>query len=1019
MTQPQESWLLGVVLLLATATTTHQANPSCHPVKEGMLNVHLVCHTHDDVGWLKTVDQYFYGAHNSIQRAGVQYILDSVVDALLKNPDRKFIYVESAFFFRWWNEQTPERKDVVKSLVRSGQLEFIGGGWCMNDEATAHYNAIIDQMTLGLVKLNETFGEAARPTVAWQIDPFGHSREQASIFAQMGFDGLFFGRLDHDDKNHRWDTHTMEMMWQGSQNLGDAAWLFTGVLPRGYSPPVGFCFDILCSDEPIMDDPRLHDYNVDKKVESFLKIAKAQSDGYATSHIIMTMGMDFQYQNANTWFVNLDKLIRYVNKRQSSGSQVNVLYSTPSCYLSALHDANQTWTSKTDDFFPYASGNHSYWTGYFTSRPTLKGYVRQTNGILQAVKQVASLLGMGHSEGLETLKEAMGVLQHHDAVSGTEKQHVADDYSERLAIGTKAALGVMGQALSKLQPVEALQKEKEKDGGTFHFCPLLNISSCPITESSSAFIMTVYNPIARPISHYVRLPVPSDTAYKVTDYKGNAVKAQLVPIPKPVLSIPGRHSTAAYELVFQATDIPPLGFLRYHIKRTSSYRILRQQISKTHSHVLGGDDPIELSGDENLAISVDPKTGLLERVGAVRPGPIQMIPVSQNFLVYPGMAGNNTKEQYRASGAYIFRPNATEAREIAKKVNVVTVEGPLVYEVHQEWGPWVSQVIRSYMGHLNLEMEWLVGPIPIRDKIGLEVVSRVDWSSITTGNTFYTDSNGREMLKRVKDYRPTWRLHNLEPVAGNYYPVNSRLILDNGPDFRAAILTDRSQGGTSLNPGQMELMVHRRLFYDDAFGVGEPLNETQFGEGLVARGKHYLLHSSFASPECDFGCLHRTLGEELLLPPLYAFEETSALAHTWTNTAVNKWGGLGMNLPSNVHLLTLEPWGDNLLLLRLEHMYEKGESDTHSSPVTVSLKGLLADWAITGVEEMILSANLRKKDEHRLKWKVKTTSTAQASPSEQHRTNNIVHHQDPLSVTLGPMEIRTFVLTVKKASSRF
>jgi hypothetical protein len=44
----------------------------------GIINVHIIAHTHDDVGWLKTVDQYYYGANNSIQHAGVQYILDTV-----------------------------------------------------------------------------------------------------------------------------------------------------------------------------------------------------------------------------------------------------------------------------------------------------------------------------------------------------------------------------------------------------------------------------------------------------------------------------------------------------------------------------------------------------------------------------------------------------------------------------------------------------------------------------------------------------------------------------------------------------------------------------------------------------------------------------------------------------------------------------------------------------------------------------------------------------------------------------
>lgn len=69
-------------------------------------------------------------------------------------------------------------------------------------------------------KLNDTFGKCGIPKIGWQIDPFGHSKEMASIFAQLGFDGLLLGRIDYQDKLRRFSTKTAEMVWRGSASLG-------------------------------------------------------------------------------------------------------------------------------------------------------------------------------------------------------------------------------------------------------------------------------------------------------------------------------------------------------------------------------------------------------------------------------------------------------------------------------------------------------------------------------------------------------------------------------------------------------------------------------------------------------------------------------------------------------------------------------------------------------------------------------------------------------------------------------
>jgi len=91
---------------------------------------------------------------------------------------------------------------------------------------------------------------------------------------------------------------------------GKSSWLFTGALFNGYNPPDGYCFDTVCGDDPVMDDPKLIGYNLDKKIDDFLKIAQQWATPYRTNHVQMTMGSDFQYMAAPMWFKNMDKLIR-------------------------------------------------------------------------------------------------------------------------------------------------------------------------------------------------------------------------------------------------------------------------------------------------------------------------------------------------------------------------------------------------------------------------------------------------------------------------------------------------------------------------------------------------------------------------------------------------------------------------------------------------------------------------------------------------------------------------------------
>ena len=265
-----------------------------------VLNIHIVPHTHDDVGWRKTVEQYYTGANASIDtRGNVRYIISTAISSLLENPSRTFTYVEMKFFSMWWNEQPDAVKDSVRYLIASKQLGVANGGWCMHDEASSHYVGMIDQTSLGHAFLRQELGVV--PTVGWQLDPFGHSAAQASLLTHaVGFDALYFGRIDYQDLKLRQLTRQCEGLWDStaspptlrSNTTSSSAifWGLTGSYRGNYGAPDGFCFDVLCDDEPLLG---ANETRLVQRLQTFLQDVRIQSDRTVDNHVMLTMGTDF------------------------------------------------------------------------------------------------------------------------------------------------------------------------------------------------------------------------------------------------------------------------------------------------------------------------------------------------------------------------------------------------------------------------------------------------------------------------------------------------------------------------------------------------------------------------------------------------------------------------------------------------------------------------------------------------------------------------------------------------------
>lgn len=168
-----------------------------------------------------------------------------------------------------------------------------------------------------------------------------------------------------------------------------------------------------------------------------------------------------------------------------------------------------------------------------------------------------------------------------------------------------------------------------------------------------------------------------------------------------------------------------------------------------------------------------------------------------------------------------------------------------------------------------------------------------------------------------------------------------------------------------MKDGSIELMVHRRLLHDDRRGVGEPLNETAYGDGLVVHGRHILI---LESPDTS-ALYHRVGSQRFFMHPVATYSLVPQSYAEYSAAYRQTWSAVLDTLPLNVHLLTLDQPGAKNYLVRVENYFELFEDSTYSRTATIDLQSLFVNVGnITNMVELTLAGNYNLANLQRLNW---------------------------------------------------
>eukprot|EP01133_Synstelium_polycarpum_P011510 gene11510-13428_t len=618
------------------------------------------------------------------------------------------------------------------------------------------------------------------------------------MFAQFGFRGMIANRIDTNVKDELKSNQQLDFIWEGSATLGNKSRVYVHMLYDHYGYPDIYPVHLTTGNW------------TEKKYKSignqFFELFQSVQRYYKTDVVMIPLGDDFAYDYYGDFTIN-DGLLDYLKSHASEYNIKDVRYATLSEFFELLVPKLQesdTLPLFKKDFFPYITNSDEPWTGFYSTHSLFKKQVRDASSSIRtadvfyamamvkakAINDTSLPLMSSLYEGMETARRNLGIMQHHDSVTGTARSYVMKDYMNMLDVSFSNSMGTLANSLEYIINIGG-----QGDRASLEFSKIIDLEKLLIDETMSLVFANSlgsnYN------SHYsIRVTVQSaDTLNNlaIKNSQGSQVQFQSVPVILSPECSKGDHVPQEY-IIFFIVDIPA----------NSKDTMITNKLMNVHFKSSGFINSISRSiGPSIIDVQVD-----------------------------------ESINQYKTkkSGAYLFIPQyKLDYPQSPTRITYFMVKGALVEQLVLYFdGDCDPKSIIMHRVYKNPDTN--ATPLTSEETVELgysivgdpnrETVFNFD-TNIMSNQTFYTDNGLETRLRQGATTSPS--------ISYHYYPTLN-LVNIKDDQYQFTVFTERSQGVAMPKDGSLEVMIHRNLLQDDWKGLTAPNRNSARVDGRLFLG---------------------------------------------------------------------------------------------------------------------------------------------------------------------------------------